>query len=68
MQTKLKPIIEEWQKKFFDDYVQPTMQNHLDQMEHKIIMSIEKKAPPQSAMLMSYNNEDNGGLFSHFDS
>ncbi|CDW77626.1 UNKNOWN [Stylonychia lemnae] len=45
LEQKLQFIIEDWQKKFFDDYVQPTLQNQYQQMEKKIIMSIEKKVP-----------------------
>eukprot|EP00347_Sterkiella_histriomuscorum_P022779 403337194 len=65
LETKLKSVIEQWQKQFFDDYIQPSLMNHYEQMEKKIILSIEKKAPPQSAMMSTSNKShhiyaDNG--------
>ena len=44
LENRLKAIIEDWQTRFFKDYIQPTMQNQYDQMEHKILLSIDKKS------------------------
>lgn len=42
LEQNLGSIIEEWQKKFFEDYIQPKLEDHYNKIEERIIKSMNK--------------------------
>ena len=44
----MKVIIEGWQKKFFVEFIQPSIQSQFEMMQNQIMMSMEKRVPPSS--------------------
>jgi hypothetical protein len=51
LEERLKEIIEVWQKRFFEEYVQPTIQREFEQLQQQIIISMDRRNE-------SYNHED----------
>ena len=48
IEERLKVIIEGWQKKFFVEFIQPSIQSQFELMQNQIMTSMEKRVPPSS--------------------